>query len=104
MFCFASSYVFVDITLLTADQNSTNIIYLGVSFIYFLVCPPLLTITNGEISPVIVLNGPSPIGTIAVYTCLQGFFSSSTVLESECVSTVLGPGWDARKRTKLFAR
>jgi len=57
------------------------------------VCPILVAIPNAEISPTNVLENPSPVGTTVQYTCLDGFFSEATTLESECVRTLIGPRW-----------
>jgi len=57
------------------------------------VCSSLEEIENGEVSPESVLTTSSPIGTVALYSCNDGFFSSVDDLQSRCIRGFYGPSW-----------
>jgi len=58
-----------------------------------IVCPILPPIDNGNVIPPSVLTNVSEIGTMAFYSCDDGFFLNTEIGVSECVLSNDGPIW-----------
>ena len=63
--------------------------------LYFLraACSILPPVANGNVIPTSVLTSSSSFGTVVQYSCFDGYFPSSDVLESVCMQLTSGPTW-----------